>query len=160
VTRLIRTYTQPVGISRGGGTASVNRSASIARGNADELPEFYEGIEPSYQVALSASAGRVIRNEIGRERYTETAGWLFCDPRDFRLVVCATGPGSDGLLSRSSVQIGEEGIERVKQLAPHLVSAATGTSIRAPTPFRARRTGGHGYAAANSPARTGLASSM
>jgi proteasome lid subunit RPN8/RPN11 len=88
---------------------------------SDELPRFYEGLEPTYEVALSSSAGHAIRREIGRECYLETAGWLFCDPRNASLVVCATGPGEDGVLKRSSVEIGAADMDVVREIAPHLV---------------------------------------
>jgi proteasome lid subunit RPN8/RPN11 len=111
--------TASAGIIRGGGTASINRSGVTA--TSDSLPRYYPELAPTYEVALSASAGQLIRKEIEKERYLESAGWLFCDPRDSNLIVCATGPGEDGVLKRSSVQIGESELELVKELAPRLV---------------------------------------
>jgi proteasome lid subunit RPN8/RPN11 len=114
--------TKASGVVRGGPSPTLSgNSRTRSWATEAELPRFYEGLEPTYQVSLGASAGRLIREEIGRERYLETAGWLFSDPRDSNLIVAATGPGSDGVLSPSSVQIGSEGIDRVKGLAPHLV---------------------------------------
>jgi Prokaryotic homologs of the JAB domain len=89
--------------------------------SAGPLPRFFPELEPTYEVALSSSAGRRIQEEISRERYTETGGWLFCAPRDSNVLVVATGPGSDGALGRSTMDLGNEEIETVKEIAPHLV---------------------------------------
>jgi proteasome lid subunit RPN8/RPN11 len=89
-------------------------------GLVEEPPRFYPELEPSYEVKLSASAGRVIREEIRRAGpYLETGGWLFCDPRDPDTVSVATGPG-EGIQRRAHVELGSEDIALVKELAPHL----------------------------------------
>jgi proteasome lid subunit RPN8/RPN11 len=110
---IIRGTAEPVRVIESGGA----RSAAPA---SRSLPKFFPTLEPSYQVALSASAGNRIRSELRRERYLETGGWLFADPHDSNLVVAATGPGSDGGLSPRSLQLGEEEMELVKRMAPRL----------------------------------------
>ena len=114
---------QTSGIVRGGPAPTLTGDSwtrSDVAETADQLPEFFPEIEASYQVSLSPTAGRVIRREIERERYRESAGWLFCDPRNPSTIVAATGPGADGVLSRSSVTIGEGDIAIVRELCPHL----------------------------------------
>jgi Prokaryotic homologs of the JAB domain len=110
-------------IVRGGGEGSATVSTGgsrKARSTTTALPKFFPEIEPTYQVGLNSTAGRVIRSQINRERYTEVGGWLFCAPHNSSVLVAATGPGSDGALGRSTVHIGTEEIETVKEIAPHL----------------------------------------
>jgi hypothetical protein len=119
-----------------------------ARSTTRALPKFFPEIEPTYQVGLNSTAGRVIRREINQHRYLETAGWLFCNPHNSSVLVAATGPGSDGALGRSTVHIGTEEIETVKEIAPHLTlcgdfhSHSTGDLLPSETvirsPFRLR----------------------
>jgi hypothetical protein len=47
---------------RGGGTCTVVEGGR--RRSTPALPKFFPTLEPSYQVALSASAGSLIRSEI------------------------------------------------------------------------------------------------
>jgi proteasome lid subunit RPN8/RPN11 len=110
--------------SGAGGRMIRSGGVTVARSSETPLPRFFEGIEPSYQVTLGASAGRTIRRELGagdvRRARVETGGFLFCDPRDMSLIVLATGPGPGALLSRSRVEFSFEEVDAVKKLAPHL----------------------------------------
>jgi hypothetical protein len=99
----------------------VESMARSATATAEQLPTFYETLLPSYQVSISASAMRTIREEIARNGpFTETGGWLFAHAGDSDLVVLATGPGSDGRLGYATMELGYEDWDAVKRLAPHL----------------------------------------
>jgi hypothetical protein len=121
VSRIIRTY-GTAGISRDGTTPRISRSAATTA--TDSLPRFYPELEPSYQVALSSSAGRVIREDVGwshrNTRGLETGGWLYSNPAQPDFIVVATVPGSDAAFSRSALRLGSEEALKAQALLPNL----------------------------------------
>lgn len=138
----VRTYGEPPKLTRGGETVArgghVTQAApgfvigGAGEGSAcvgtsyppsaasSELPKFFPEIEPTYQASLSSTAARRIRREVKAVRHMETGGWLFLAPGSADQIIWATGPGEDGLHGRSSFQLGEEPLEAVKEIAPHL----------------------------------------
>jgi proteasome lid subunit RPN8/RPN11 len=117
---LRREYIGAEGKIRGGGQSPLLGSGRPRPRAATPLPRFYGELEPTYEFTISASAARTIREEVRKERWLETGGWLFADPDSPSHIVLATGPGESGVLKPRSVELGFEGVDRIRHLAPHL----------------------------------------
>jgi hypothetical protein len=113
--RIIRGYSEPVKLIGG---ARTRAATSVT------LPKFFPELEPSYQVALNSSAGRVIREDVSwshrNTRGLETGGWLLSDPRWPDRIVVATVPGGDAEFSRTSLHLGYAEAEKAAEVFPHL----------------------------------------
>jgi proteasome lid subunit RPN8/RPN11 len=79
------------------------------------LPELFEGIEPSYQVAISSSAMGSIRRAVDASRYLEASGWLY--GHDSGSIVFA---GIGEAANPTSAWLDPDEWDAVQRLAPNL----------------------------------------